>query len=137
LVKLASVFSALRAADSFELIFVHTGQHYDEALSGTFLRQLDLPAPDAFLGIGSGTHAGQTARIMLGFEEVVERVRVRPEAIVLVGDVNSTLACALVAAKLDFGVNFLRCGAGERAPAGGGPREGRAEELRLGNARGD
>jgi UDP-N-acetylglucosamine 2-epimerase (non-hydrolysing) len=109
-VKLASLFSALRAVDSFELIFVHTGQHYDEILSGTFLRQLDLPAPDALLGIGSGTHAGQTARIMLGFEEVVERVR--PEAIVLVGDVNSTLACALVAAKLDFGVKFLRCGLG-------------------------
>src|SRR5262249_49505657 len=70
-----------------------------------FIRELNLPAPDAFLGIGSGTHAAQTAKIMLAFEAIVERMR--PDAVVLVGDVNSTLACAIVTAKLDLGVGYV------------------------------
>lgn len=87
---------------------VHTGQHYDEYLSTTFFRDLALPAPDSFLSVGSGTHAQQTAKIMLAFEEVV--LHDRPDWIVVVGDVNSTLACALVGAKLGIPVAHVEAG---------------------------
>ena len=76
---------------------VHTGQHYDHAMSDSFFADLGLPAPDENLGVGSGTHAEQTAKIMLGFEPVLDRRR--PDWVVVYGDVNSTVACALVAAK--------------------------------------
>ena len=79
-------------------ILVHTGQHYDASMSDAFFRDLDLPAPDHHLGVGSGTHAEQTARVMTAFEPVLTAER--PDWVVVVGDVNSTLACALVAAKL-------------------------------------
>jgi len=81
-------------------ILVHTGQHYDESMSGSFFADLNLPNPDVHLGVGSGSHASQTAEIMKRFEEVL--LRERPEVLVVVGDVNSTLACALVAAKISF-----------------------------------
>jgi UDP-N-acetylglucosamine 2-epimerase (non-hydrolysing) len=77
---------------------VHTGQHYDAAMSDTFFEELGIPAPDHHLGVGSGSHAQQTARVMEAFEPVLEAER--PDWVVVVGDVNSTLACALVAAKL-------------------------------------
>lgn len=96
-VKVAPLYRALREQGS-EVFLVHTGQHYDPALSDIFFRELDIPAPDVHLGVGSGTHAGQTARIMEAFEPVVERIE--PDVVVVVGDVNSTLACALVTAKL-------------------------------------
>jgi len=76
---------------------VHTGQHYDEAMSDVFFADLDLRAPDHHLGVGSGSHAEQTARVMTAFEPLVERLA--PDVVVVVGDVNSTLACSLVAAK--------------------------------------
>ncbi len=95
--KAAPVLQALRAYPKFETKLVHTGQHYDDAMSNVFFEELGLPRPDVYLGVGSGTHATQTAKIMVAFEEVVERER--PDLIVVVGDVNSTLACALVAAK--------------------------------------
>jgi UDP-N-acetylglucosamine 2-epimerase (non-hydrolysing) len=79
-------------------VLVHTGQHYDDVMSGSFFRDLNLPAPDVHLGVGSGSHAAQTAEIMKKFDEVL--VRERPDVVVVVGDVNSTLACALVAAKV-------------------------------------
>ena len=98
LIKMAPLMAAYRRAGGFEPILVHTGQHYDDALSGRFFRDLDIPPPDVSLGIGGGSHAVQTAEIMKAFEPVVlER---RPDAVVVVGDVNSTLACSLVAAKL-------------------------------------
>lgn len=81
-------------------VLVHTGQHYDEAMSGSFFADLGLPKPDLHLGVGSGSHATQTAEIMKRFEPLVAREK--PDAIVVVGDVNSTLACALVAAKISF-----------------------------------
>jgi len=80
-----------------EVVLVHTGQHYDPAMSEVFFTDLGLRRPDHFLGAGSGTHATQTARVMLAFEPVVASVR--PDVVVVVGDVNSTLACSLVAAK--------------------------------------
>jgi UDP-N-acetylglucosamine 2-epimerase (non-hydrolysing) len=77
---------------------VHTGQHYDAQMSDAFFADLDLPRPDVFLGVGSGSHAAQTAEVMKAFEPVL--LRESPDALLVVGDVNSTLACALVAAKL-------------------------------------
>ncbi|HEV7967676.1 MAG TPA: UDP-N-acetylglucosamine 2-epimerase (non-hydrolyzing) [Candidatus Acidoferrales bacterium] len=81
-------------------ILVHTGQHYDEAMSGSFFADLELPKPDVHLGVGSGSHAVQTAEVMRRFEEVL--VRERPDVLIVVGDVNSTVACALVAAKVSY-----------------------------------
>src|SRR5260370_12011481 len=81
-------------------ILVHTGQHYDELMSGSFFSDLNLPKPDIHLGIGSGSHAVQTAEIMKKFEQVL--LTEEPDVVVLVGDVNSTLACALVASKISF-----------------------------------
>jgi UDP-N-acetylglucosamine 2-epimerase (non-hydrolysing) len=76
---------------------VHTGQHYDNRMSDVFFNQLGLPAPDYFLGIGGGSHSQQTARIMLAFEPILRQER--PDVVLVVGDVTSTLACALVAVK--------------------------------------
>jgi UDP-N-acetylglucosamine 2-epimerase (non-hydrolysing) len=81
-------------------ILVHTGQHYDEAMSGRFFADLKIPKPDVHLGAGSGSHATQTAEIMKRFEEVL--LRERPDVLIVAGDVNSTLACALVAAKISY-----------------------------------
>ncbi|MHB8652835.1 MAG: non-hydrolyzing UDP-N-acetylglucosamine 2-epimerase [Terriglobia bacterium] len=81
-------------------VLVHTGQHYDQLMSDSFFADLDLPRPDVHLGVGSGSHAIQTAEIMKKFEEVL--LQEKPDVLVVVGDVNSTLACALVASKISF-----------------------------------
>ncbi len=96
-------------------MIVHTGQHYDDRLSGAFLRELTLPDPRHNLGVGSGTHAEQTARVMLAFEPVLRSER--PDWVVVVGDVNSTLACSLVAAKLreELGCGIAHVEAGLRS----------------------
>lgn len=95
--KVAPILRELAAA-GHEGILVHTGQHYDVQMSDTFFHDLGLPEPAFHLGVGSGTHAQQTARVMEAFEPVL--VNTGPDWVVVVGDVNSTLACALVAAKL-------------------------------------
>jgi UDP-N-acetylglucosamine 2-epimerase (non-hydrolysing) len=82
-------------------VLVHTGQHYDEAMSGSFFTDLTLPKPDLYLGVGSGSHAVQTGEILRLFEQVI--LSERPEAVIVVGDVNSTLGCALVASKVSYG----------------------------------
>ena len=87
-------------------IIVHTGQHYDEAMSGSFFTDLRIPEPNIHLGVGSASHAQQTAEIMRRFEEVL--LQEKPDALVVVGDVNSTVACALVAAKISFGAEGTR-----------------------------
>jgi UDP-N-acetylglucosamine 2-epimerase (non-hydrolysing) len=95
--KIAPIVASLRARGVAHLL-VHTGQHYDAAMSDAFFADLDIPAPDYHLGVGSGSHAQQTARVMESFEPVLDATR--PDWVVVVGDINSTLACALVAAKL-------------------------------------
>ena len=95
--KVAPILEQLHCAGA-ERVFVHTGQHYDVSMSDAFFRDLALPAPDYNLGVGSGSHARQTARVMEAFEPVLQETR--PDWVVVVGDVNSTLACALVASKL-------------------------------------
>ncbi|MBW8803446.1 MAG: UDP-N-acetylglucosamine 2-epimerase (non-hydrolyzing) [Catenulisporales bacterium] len=94
--KIKPVMDALEARGA-EVVLVHTGQHYDEAMNDVFFRELGIRAPDRYLGAGSGTQAEQTARIMLAFEPVVAEEA--PDAVVVVGDVTSTVACGLVAAK--------------------------------------
>jgi UDP-N-acetylglucosamine 2-epimerase (non-hydrolysing) len=96
---------------TFEQRLVHTGQHYDQALSDIFFDDLEMPRPDLNLEVGSGSHAWQTAQVMLRFEPVLEEWR--PDWVVLVGDVNSTLACALVCSKM--GIRCVHVEAGLRS----------------------
>lgn len=100
--KVAPIYWAVRetAADRLEIEIVHTGQHYDARMSDDFFRDLRLPPPIANLNVGSASHAVQTAKILSGFEEVLHERR--PDVVVVVGDVNSTLACALVTAKIEI-----------------------------------
>lgn len=92
----------------FDRVLVHTGQHYDENMSRVFFEDLELPEPDVYLGVGSGSHAEQTAKIMIAFEGVMARER--PDLVIVVGDVNSTLACSLVAAKARVPVAHVEAG---------------------------
>lgn len=106
--KVAPLWHALRKTHWARPMLVHTGQHYDPNMSDVFLQQLGLPQPDLHLGIGSGTHAEQTAGVMLAYERVcLDRA---PDWIVVVGDVNATAACALVAKKLCLPVAHLEAG---------------------------
>ena len=112
--KVGPILTALRGA-GHQGVLVHTGQHYDTRMSDSFFADLELPDPDHHLGVGSGSHAQQTARVMERFEPVL--VEVRPDWLVVVGDVNSTLACALVAAKLreELGCRIAHVEAGLRS----------------------
>jgi UDP-N-acetylglucosamine 2-epimerase (non-hydrolysing) len=91
-----------------EARLVHTGQHYDEAMSEVFFRELGIRPPDINLGVGSGSHAVQTAKVMTGFEAICEQEK--PDWVVVVGDVNSTMACTLVCAKLGIKVAHVEAG---------------------------
>lgn len=108
-VKIAPLMRALRArSDCFDTKLVHTGQHYDTSMSESFFEELGIPQPDFRLDVGSHSHAQQTARIMMAFEDVC--LREKPQLVVVVGDVNSTVACALVAKKLDIDVAHVEAG---------------------------
>ena len=112
--KVAPLLREFRARPGlFEARLVHTGQHYDEAMSEVFFEELEIPKPDIHLGVGSGSHAVQTARIMEAFEKVL--VADRPDWVVVVGDVNSTLACSVVAAKMSPPVRVAHVEAGLRS----------------------
>ncbi|MDE2054914.1 MAG: UDP-N-acetylglucosamine 2-epimerase (non-hydrolyzing) [Xanthomonadaceae bacterium] len=106
--KVAPLFHALHGQPWCKLRLVHTGQHYDKNMSEAFFRDLKLPSPDLHLGVGSGSHAEQTANVMLAYEQAC--VADRPDLVVVVGDVNSTLACALVGSKLRITVAHLEAG---------------------------
>jgi len=107
--KIASPLQELRKyPEAFRARLVHTGQHYDAEMSDVFFRDLDLPRPDQFLGVGSGSHAEQTAGVMVAFERVC--VEEPPDLVVVVGDVNSTMACAITAKKLCIPVAHIEAG---------------------------
>ena len=114
--KIAPVIHAIRANNAacngsgrpIDFSLVHTGQHYDAKMSGVFFQELGIPAPDHDLEVGSGSHAAQTANIMLAFEPVC--LHEKPDWVVVVGDVNSTMACTLVAAKLGIPVAHIEAG---------------------------
>ncbi|ALP54100.1 UDP-N-acetyl glucosamine 2-epimerase [Candidatus Tenderia electrophaga] len=107
--KIAPIMAQLNKPDSkFEPFLVHTGQHYDADMKHRFFDQLGIPEPDMDLGVGSGTHGEQTAEIMKRFEPVLEQQQ--PAAILVVGDVNSTIACALVAVKKNIKVIHVEAG---------------------------
>ena len=107
--KTAALMHAMqREGGAFEQVLVHTGQHYDRAMSDVFFEELGLPEPDAYLSVGSGTHAEQTARTIAAFEPVL--VKFAPDVVIVVGDVNSTIACALVAVKLGVKIAHVEAG---------------------------
>src|SRR5215470_18229959 len=107
--KMAPMIAAInRRPNEVAQTLVHTGQHYDKAMSAVFFGDLGMPEPDINLGARSGTHTQQMARIMPAFEEVV--IAEQPDWVVVVGDVNSTIACALVANKLNVQVAHVEAG---------------------------
>ena len=107
-VKIAPLMKAMDACEAIEPFLLHTGQHYDEALAKVFFDELDIPAPDENLEVGSASHAVQTAQIMERFEPIL--LREKPDVVLVVGDVNSTIACALVASKLGVMVAHVEAG---------------------------
>jgi UDP-N-acetylglucosamine 2-epimerase (non-hydrolysing) len=106
--KVAPLYHALNNTDWAEPIIVHTGQHYDLNMSEAFFRDLMLPEPHVHLGVGSGTHAEQTGKVMIAYEKLL--LQQRPDLIVVVGDVNSTAACTLAAVKLGVKTAHLEAG---------------------------
>lgn len=107
--KMAPIIEAMnRYPEEIEHLLVHTGQHYDERMSKSFFVDLGMPKPDIDLEVGSGSHAEQTARIMVKFEKIC--VRERPDLVLVVGDVNSTMACAITAKKLGIKVAHVEAG---------------------------
>src|SRR5436190_9102398 len=109
MVKVAPVGAELaRRGDEFEHVLVHTGQHYDRELSEIFLEELGVGEPDFALGVGSGSHAQQTARVMERLEPVL--METEPDVVLVPGDVNSTMAAAIVAAKLWIPVGHVEAG---------------------------
>jgi len=106
--KIAPVMEALKKHTDFELLLVHTGQHYDDNLSKVFFEELGIPKPDINLGVGSGSHAWQAAEVMKKIEEIfIDRI---PDLVIVVGDVNSTISCALTAKKLHIDVAHIEAG---------------------------
>ena len=106
--KVAPVLDAMRRVEGTRQVLINTGQHYDDEMAGGFLREFQLPAPDRDLGVGSGSHASQTAKVMVAFEEIC--FEYAPDLVVVVGDVNSTMAASLVAAKLQVPIAHVEAG---------------------------
>lgn len=108
--KMAPILRELRehASDRFESLLVHTGQHYDKNMSDVFFDDLDMPTPDRFLGVGSGSHAEQTAKVMIEMEKLLGEEK--PDLVMVAGDVNSTLATTLVAAKQQYKLAHVESG---------------------------
>jgi UDP-N-acetylglucosamine 2-epimerase (non-hydrolysing) len=106
--KIAPIVRALQAHGRLTYSIIHTGQHYDREMNEVFFEELGIPQPDIFMGAGGGSHSQQTAKIMVAFEELCESDR--PDAVLVVGDVNSTLACAIVAKKLNLVVAHVEAG---------------------------
>lgn len=107
-VKVAPLMEAFKRATDVQAILVHTGQHYDHLMSAAFFEDLEMPTPDIYLKVGSGTHAEQTAKVLVAFEDYLMNNAV--DCVIVVGDVNSTLACALAAAKCHIPVAHVEAG---------------------------
>lgn len=107
-IKIAPLVKVLRERGTFPYRIIHTGQHYDFEMSKVFFQSLDIPKPDVNLNIGQGSHGSQTAQILIGFEQLL--IEDRPKAVVVFGDVNSTLACSLAAAKCEIPVIHIEAG---------------------------
>lgn len=106
--KIAPIVRALEVHGGLRYKIIHTGQHYDREMNEVFFEELGIPAPDVFMGAGGGSHAEQTAKIMLGFEQLC--LAERPDAVLVVGDVNSTIACSIVAKKMHIPVAHVEAG---------------------------
>ena len=106
--KIAPIHRLMKEDNRFHPLLVHTGQHYDEKMSQMFFDELHMPQPDYYLGVGSGSHASQTASVMIKLEELLQQLM--PDRVVVVGDVNSTLAASLVSAKLNIPVAHVEAG---------------------------
>lgn len=106
--KVAPVIDAFQHYPQFQVFLIHTGQHYDSGMSGSFFKDLGIPEPHINLGVGSGSHAVQTAGVMIGFEQIC--IEERPDWVIVVGDINSTLACALTARKMGIRVAHVEAG---------------------------
>lgn len=106
--KIAPLMRAYKDFDGIDALLLHTGQHYDLKMSDKFFDDLKMPVPDIFLNVGSDTHARQVAKIMTGFEDVCDKEK--PDMIIVAGDVNSTMACALVACKKGIKIAHLEAG---------------------------
>jgi UDP-N-acetylglucosamine 2-epimerase (non-hydrolysing) len=106
--KIAPIVRALQAHGGLDFKIIHTGQHYDREMNDVFFEELGIPQPDVFMGAGGGSHAQQTAKIMTAFEELCQANK--PDAVLVVGDVNSTLACSIVAKKLNIPVAHVEAG---------------------------
>ena len=106
--KIAPLYHALKKEDWAKPIIVHTGQHYDLNMSDAFFKDLELPEPDIHLGIGSGSHAEQTGKVMIAYEKAL--FKHRPDMVIVVGDVNSTMACTLAASKIKYPTTFINNG---------------------------
>jgi UDP-N-acetylglucosamine 2-epimerase (non-hydrolysing) len=106
--KIAPIVRALQAHGGLAFKIIHTGQHYDREMNDVFFEELGIPEPDVFMAAGGGSHAQQTAKIMVAFEEQCQAER--PDAVLVVGDVNSTLACSIVAKKLNIPVAHVEAG---------------------------
>jgi UDP-N-acetylglucosamine 2-epimerase (non-hydrolysing) len=106
--KVAPIWRELQKKGGFETCLLHTGQHYDANMSKIFFNDLRLPRPDVYLGVGSDRHGAQTGKIMAEFELALEREK--PDLVIVVGDVNSTMACTLVAVKMGVPVAHVEAG---------------------------
>jgi len=108
-VKIAALIHAIKNTSvKIDFRLIHTGQHYDEALSGSFFKQLELPNPDINLGVGSGSQAEQTAAIMIAYEKILQESK--PDICLVVGDVTSSMACAITAKKMHVKVAHVEAG---------------------------
>jgi UDP-N-acetylglucosamine 2-epimerase (non-hydrolysing) len=108
MMKVAPLIKEMKQHEGLTSILLHTGQHYDEKMSKVFFNDLSMLEPDIYLGVGSGSHAEQTAKVMVEFEKVL--LSERPDVVVVVGDVNSTMACAITAVKLNIPVAHVEAG---------------------------
>jgi UDP-N-acetylglucosamine 2-epimerase (non-hydrolysing) len=116
--KIAPIHKRMQATAGLVPVLVHTGQHYDGAMSKVFFEELGLPEPDIYLGVGSGSHGEQTGRLLVELEKVM--VADRPDLVFVVGDVNSTMAAAIDAAKLGIPVANVEAGLRGSMRRGGG-----------------